>query len=157
MLLGTGSGAAETWPVPVIQSTSNEQQSISAIAVSPDGALLAAARYSPDGGEVRLGKNDSIDLWALRSASGPRSFAKELHPIRNLAFSHNSQWLSAASQGSETSVRETKYSWGKCICGTWVMALSASSNATSQSFTVYGAFTMSALPPVWPSPRTTNK
>ncbi len=102
MLLCAGSAAAQTSPVPVIQSTSNEQQSISAIAVSPDGAVLAAARYSPDGGEVRLGKNDSIDLWALRSASGPRSFAKELHPIRNLAFSHNSQWLSAASQGSET-------------------------------------------------------
>src|SRR5713226_3982531 len=102
MLLCAGSAAAQTSPVPVIQSTSNEQQSISAIAVSPDGAVLAAARYSPDGGEVRLGKNDSIDLWALRSASGPRSFAKKLHPIRSLAFSHNSQWLSAASQGSET-------------------------------------------------------
>src|SRR5216684_2690436 len=102
MLLCAGSAAAQTSPVPVIQSTSNERQSISAIAVSPDGAVLAAARYSPDGGEIRLGKNDSIDLWPLRSASAPHSFARELHPIRSLAFSHDSRWLSAASQGLET-------------------------------------------------------
>src|SRR5258708_13399313 len=102
MLLCAGSAAAQTSPVPVIQSTSNEQQSISAIAVSPDGALLAAARYSPDGGEVRLGKNDSIDLWALRRPSGPSSFAKQLHPIRNLTSSPHSQWLTAPSQRSYT-------------------------------------------------------
>src|SRR5260370_538480 len=100
MLLCAGSAAAQTSPVPVIQSTSNEQQSISAIAVSPDGALLAAARYSPDGGEVRLGKNDSIDLWALPSASGPRSFAKELHPILNLTTIMYSAILPDVFRGS---------------------------------------------------------
>jgi WD40 repeat protein len=102
MLLCAGLAAAQTSPVPEIQIKPAEQQSISAIAVSPDGAALASARYSPDGGEVRLGKNDSIDLWLLRSASSPHSFARELHPIRSLAFSHDSQWLSAASQGLET-------------------------------------------------------
>src|SRR5258708_12186758 len=95
MLLCAGSAAAQTSPVPVIQSTSNKQQSISAIAVSPDGAVLAAARYSPDGGEVRLGKNDSIDLWPLRSASGPRSFPKYFHPLPPLPFTHNSHSLRA--------------------------------------------------------------
>jgi len=102
MLLCAGLAAAQTARVPVIQSKPTEQHSISAIAISPDGAVLAAARYSPDGGEIRLGKNDSIDLWPLRSASAPHSFARELHPIRSLAFSHDSRWLSAASQGLET-------------------------------------------------------
>jgi WD40 repeat protein len=102
VLLCAGAVAAQTSPVAVIQGESNGQQSISAIAISPDGAVLASARYSPDGGEIRVGENDSIDLWPLRSASAPHSFARKLHPIRSLAFSHDSRWLSAASQGLET-------------------------------------------------------
>lgn len=102
VLLSAGIAAAQTSPVPEIQIKTTEQQSISAIAVSPDGGVLASARYSPDGGEIRLGKNDSIDFWPLRNTSLPRTFARELHPIRSLAFSHDSQWLSAASQGLET-------------------------------------------------------
>jgi WD40 repeat protein len=93
---------AQTTPVAKIQQKAKPLQSIPAIAISPDGAYLAVSRYSLNGNEIRSDEDDSIELWPLHAALAPSSFAKSLHPIRSLAFSHNSEWLGAASQGLET-------------------------------------------------------
>jgi len=98
---------AQTTPVAGVQEKAIPLQSVSAIAVSPDGAHLAVSRYSPNGNETRTDiDNDSVEVWSLHSALAPQAFATNLHPIRNLAFSHNSQLLSAASQGFETILDE---------------------------------------------------
>jgi len=101
-----GLALAQTTPTAKIQDNAISPQSVSAVAVTPDGTNLVVSRYSPNGNETRGNEDDSIEVWSLHSTLAPQTFATHLHPIRSLAFSHNSEWLGAASQGFETILDE---------------------------------------------------
>ena len=66
---------------------------VSKIAVSADGSKLALAR-----GDVLAKQADSIELWSLRGSQAPISFGTGLNKVQSLAFSHDAQWLGAATQ-----------------------------------------------------------
>ncbi len=70
---------------------------VSKVALSADGSKLALARG--DVARSRLAKQaDSIELWSLRGSQAPISFATGLNKVESLAFSHDAQWLGAATQ-----------------------------------------------------------
>jgi WD40 repeat protein len=69
----------------------------SKIAVSADGSKLAVARGHAE--STRVAKQaDSIELWPLRGSQAPISFATGLSKVESLVFSHDAQWLGAATQ-----------------------------------------------------------
>jgi WD40 repeat protein len=80
----------------------DKEREISKIAISADGEKLAVAR----GYLGQKDRNDLIEIWSLRGGKPPYTFATDLHFLESLAFSHDSQWLGAASQTGDT---EDKY------------------------------------------------
>jgi WD40 repeat protein len=82
-----------------LANAKNEQRSIRRVAVSADGQNLAV-------GLDFAQQKDSIEVWPLRGGKPPYTFARDLHFLEGLAFSHDSQWLGAASQTGDT---EDKY------------------------------------------------
>jgi WD40 repeat protein len=95
---------AQNTPTPVIQSQvpAGEPRMVSKIAVSADGSKLAVSRGNAERG-LHAKQTDSIEVWPLRGDQAPVSFATGLYGLESLAFSHDAQWLGAATQSkSET-------------------------------------------------------
>lgn len=95
---------AQNTPTPVIQSQvpASEPRMVSKIAVSADGSKLAVSRGNAERG-LHAKQTDSIEVWPLRGDQAPVSFATGLYGLESLAFSHDAQWLGAATQSkSET-------------------------------------------------------
>lgn len=84
-----------------------ELRVVSKIAVSADGSKLALVRG--DITRTRLAyQDDSIELWSLRGSQAPISFATGLNKVESLAFSHDAQWLGAATQSPATTGKYTQ-------------------------------------------------
>jgi WD40 repeat protein len=81
----------------------DKEREISKIAVSADGEKLAVAR----GYLGQKDRNDLIEIWSLRGSKSPYAFAKDLMPVKSVAFSHDSQWVASASQTSDITSRYT--------------------------------------------------
>lgn len=79
---------------------------IQAIAATPNNTFLAAARGAlPDGMFAK--NNSTIELWPL-DGPPPRVLAENLFSVKNLAFSHDSQWLATATLAQDTTGRYTQ-------------------------------------------------
>jgi WD40 repeat protein len=79
-----------------------EPRVVSKIALSADGSKLAVARRNPER-SLYAKQADSIEVWPLRASQSPISFATGLYRLESLVFSHDVQWLGAATQSkSET-------------------------------------------------------
>jgi WD40 repeat protein len=90
-----------------VESAKEEPRPISHIAMSADGSKLAVA-----GGNVRrysyAKPSDSIEMWSLSGSQPPISIATGLYAVKSVSFSHNSQWLGAASQSKGMTGRYTE-------------------------------------------------
>jgi WD40 repeat protein len=93
---------AQNTPTPVIESRvpAGEPRMVSKIAVSADGSKLAVSRGNAERG-VLAKQTDSIELWPLRGSQAPISFATGLNTVESLVFSHDAQWLGAATQSPD--------------------------------------------------------
>ena len=77
-----------------------ELRVVSKIAVSADGNKLAVGRGHVEPSWLAK-KADSIELWALRSSQEATYFATGLNRVESLVFSHDAQWLAAATQSPD--------------------------------------------------------
>jgi WD40 repeat protein len=86
----------------LLGGAAGQLRAVSKIALSTDGSKLAVGRG--DVAPTRLAKQaDSVEVWPQRGAQAPISFATGLYDVESLAFSHDAQWLAAATQSkSET-------------------------------------------------------
>jgi WD40 repeat protein len=93
---------AQNTPTPVIQSqvAASEPRMVSKIAVSADGSKLAVSRENAERG-VLAKQTDSIELWPLRGGQAPISFATGLDTVESIVFSHDAQWIGAATQSPD--------------------------------------------------------
>src|SRR5579864_2075825 len=80
---------------------------ITAIAASADGASLAVAREGKYAGTYDIPPESEVELWRLTGTEPPTTFTNKVYPVQSLAFSHNSQWLGAATQQLSTTGRYT--------------------------------------------------
>ena len=91
----------------LLSGAERELRVVSKVAVSADGSKLAVARGHAE--PTRVAKQaDSIDLWPLRGSQAPISFATGLNKVESLAFSHDAQWLGAATQSPGETGKFTK-------------------------------------------------
>lgn len=100
---------AQNTPTPVIESqtAAGELRIVSKIAVSADGSKLAVARGNTESG-LYAKQTDSIELWPLRGSQAPTSFATGLNSVESLVFSHDAQWLGAATQSKSQTGKYTE-------------------------------------------------
>jgi len=97
--------ARGTLPASLANSQQNEP-AIPTIAISANGEMLAVGR-------VRIQRyssaerTNSIEVWSLRGSKPPYTFAKDLLSLTSLAFSHDSEWLGAASLADSITGRYT--------------------------------------------------
>lgn len=103
-------GHVHVWDLKTGQHRSSfgrpDQNAVLALAASADGRTLAVARGEANRG-INAERGSEIELWPLAGATLPRTLASELYSIRSLAFSHDSQWLGAASQDTGITGRYT--------------------------------------------------
>ena len=83
------------------------QPLIEAAALSPDGSRLAVARGPLTNGDFAK-PDSSVELWPLTSPGGPRFLAESLFAVDDLSFSHDSQWLAAATLTNDITGRYTR-------------------------------------------------
>src|SRR5260370_718088 len=85
----------------LLGGAAGQLRAVSEISRSTGGRQLAVAG---DVAPSRIAKQaETIEVWPLRGAQAPISFATALNRVESLAFSHDAQWLAAATQSqSET-------------------------------------------------------
>jgi RNA polymerase sigma factor (sigma-70 family) len=85
-------GTLDVWDVATWERKFSHQVTTFAVAISPDGSILAS------GGRTRLGE-DPVVLWEPRTGKKLRTLAGNMPQIFRLAFSPDGKTLAAASCG----------------------------------------------------------